>query len=115
MYLPSGCHSRLALSSYDAWVCQKAKRDASISSAIRAALVDLFHYIEIVLRRLKVEPEVTVTQAINRTLVKIIIELTSVFAIATREVNEGLLSESALTGILPINIALLREMCEENT
>jgi len=76
------------------WVCQAANSDTRIGSAIREALVDLFHYIEIVLKRLKIEPDVTVTQAITLKLVKIIMQFMSVFAIATKEVNEGLLSES---------------------
>jgi len=88
-------------SSYDIWVCQAAKRDAPIRSAIREALVDLFHYIEIVLKRFKIEPEVAVTQAITHRLVEIMMQFISVFAIATKEVNEGLLSESILTGVSP--------------
>jgi hypothetical protein len=102
-------------SSHDIWVCQVAKKDPPIRSAIREALVDLFHYIEIVLKRLKIEPDVTVTQAITHRLVEILMQFMSVFAIATKEVNEGLLSESILTGIFPINVALLREICQETT
>jgi hypothetical protein len=102
-------------SSHDIWVCQVAKKDPPIRSAIREALVDLFHYIEIVLKRLKIEPDVTVTQAITHRLVEILMQFMSVCAIATKEVNEGLLSESILTGEFPTNVALLREICQETT
>jgi len=56
------------------------------------ALVELFGYIEIVLKRLKIYPEVTVTPGVIQILVKIIIELVLVCAMATKEAKEGLLS-----------------------
>jgi len=101
----------LALSSYYIWVCQAVKSDAPIRSAIREALEDLFHYIGIVLKRLKIEPEVTITQEITQTLVKTMMQLMSVFSIATEEVNEALLllSESILTGMLPFLTWLFSE------
>ena len=71
-----------------------AKSDTTNSDA----LVDLFGYIEIVLKRLKIHPDVTVTATpgVLQILVKIIMELVSVCAMATKEVKEGLLSGSTL-------------------
>jgi hypothetical protein len=74
--------------------------------------MDLFNYIEIVLKRLKIYPEVSVTPAMFEILVKIMIELISVLAIATKDVNEGLLSEFILPTKSLSEIALLREICE---
>jgi len=76
-----------------------AKNDAANCDA----LVDLFGYIEIVLKRLKIYPEVTVTPGVIQILVKIIIELVSVCAMATKEAKEGLLSGSTL----PLNGLLM--------
>jgi len=60
------------------------------------ALVDLFGYIEIVLKRLKIHPDVTITPGVTQILVKVIMELVLVCAMATKEVKEGILSESTL-------------------
>jgi len=60
------------------------------------ALIDLFGCIEIILKRLKIYPEVTITPGVPQILVRIIIELVSVCAMATKEVKEGLLSGSTL-------------------
>ena len=60
------------------------------------ALVDLFTYIEIVLKRLKIYPEVTIIPGVTQILVRIIIELVSICAMATKEAKEGLLSGSTL-------------------
>jgi hypothetical protein len=66
------------------------------------ALVDLFGYIEIVLKRLRIHPEVTITPEVTQILVKITIELVSICAMATKEVKEGLLS-----GSTPVNGLLI--------
>ena len=69
-----------------------AKSDA----ANHDALVDLFGYIGIVLKRLKIYPEVSITPGVTQILVRIIIELVSICAMATKEAKEGLLSGSTL-------------------
>jgi len=69
-----------------------AKGDAANGDA----LVDLFGYFEIVLKRLKIHPDVTATPGVIPVLVKIIMELVSVCAMATKEVKEGLLGGSTL-------------------
>jgi hypothetical protein len=83
MYLPY--HPQTSLSNYHIRVCQVAKSD----TANRDALVDLFTYIEIVLKRLKIHHEVTVTPGMTQILVKILLELVLVCAMATKEVTEG--------------------------
>ena len=62
------------------------------------ALVDLFGYIEIVLKRLKIHPEITAAPlaGVTQILVKITVELVTVCAVATKEAKEGLLSGSTL-------------------
>lgn len=69
-----------------------AKSDAANCDA----LVDFFAYIETVLKRLKIHPEVPVTPGVTQILVKIIIELVAVCALATKDVKEGLLGGSIL-------------------
>jgi hypothetical protein len=71
------------------WIWQVAKSDTANGDA----LVDLFDYIETVLKRLKIHPDVTATPGVTQILVKIIMELVSVYAMATKEVKEGILSE----------------------
>ncbi len=72
------------------------KSDTKSDTANGDALVDLFGYIEIVLKRLKIHPDVTVTPGVIQILVKTIMELVSICAMATKEVKEGLLSGSTL-------------------
>ena len=111
-YLP--CRLQPALSSYDIWACQACK-DTTNSSANCNALVDLFDCIDNILKRLKIDPEVTVTQGMTQILVKIMMELLSVLALATKEVNEGLFSEFILASKSPFNATLLREIWKETT
>jgi hypothetical protein len=74
------------------WIRQVAKSDTANCDA----LVDLFAYIEIVLKRLKIHPEVPVTPGVTQILVKTMVELVAVCALATKEVKEGLLGGSTL-------------------
>ena len=112
-YLP--CRQQPALSSYDIWACQACKSDTTNSSADCNALVDLFDCIDNVLKRLKIYPEVSVTPGMTQKLVKIMMELLSVFALATKDVNEGLFSEFILASKSPFNAMLLREIWKETT
>jgi hypothetical protein len=68
------------------------------------------------MKRLKIYPEDSVTPPISQIqiLLKIMVELMSALAIATKEVNEGLLSEFILI-IKSISNIPLREICEETT
>lgn len=77
----------------------------------------MFQYIEVVLKRLRIDPEVSFTPGMTQILVDIMTEIMSVFAVATKEVNKGPLSESILTGESPSNVALaalFRELCKES-
>ena len=61
-----------------------AKSDAANSDP----LVDLFGYVEDVLKRLKIYPDVSVIPEVSQILVKIMAELVIVFAIATKDVKD---------------------------
>lgn len=88
-----------------------AKSDAANCDA----LVDLFDYVENILKRLKIypDPEITVTPEMTQTLVKIMIELMSVFAIATKKVKEDAFSEFHFTRKVPSDFARFRKICTE--
>ena len=60
------------------------------------ALVDVLECIENFLRRLKVYTEIAPTPAMTETLVKIMIELLSVLALATKQINQGRFSRCIL-------------------
>jgi hypothetical protein len=60
------------------------------------ALVDVFECIENFLRRLKIYTEIPPTPAMTETLVKIMIELLSVLALATKQINQGRFSRCIL-------------------
>ena len=61
------------------------------------ALVDVFECIENFLRRLKIYTEIPPTPAMTETLVKIMIELLSVLALATKQINQGRFSRCLLS------------------
>jgi hypothetical protein len=51
--------------------------------------VDLFGFVDDVLKRLRIYPEVSVIPRVTQILVEIMTELVFVFAIATRDVKDG--------------------------
>jgi len=108
-YLPF--HPQLAHSSDGIRVLQMAKSDAANCDT----LVDLFVYVEIVLKRLKIYPEVTVIPGVTQMLVKIMTELVVAFAIVTKDVEDGQLgSESILISKSEsLSNVALRKLCEE--
>jgi len=71
-------------------------------------LVDIFECIENFLRRLKIYTEIPPTPAMTDILVKIMVELLSVLALATKQINQGkfkkyakqFLGESGIDGVL---------------
>lgn len=67
-------------------------------SASYDTLVDLFASFENFLSRLNIYTGVPSTPALTNIMVKIIIELLSTLAIATKQVKQGRFSESVLTG-----------------
>ena len=65
------------------------------------ALVDIFECIENLLRRLKICFEIPLTPAMTEIMIKIMIELLSVLALATKQINEGHFSRSVLAYSCP--------------
>ena len=59
------------------------------------ALIELFEHFDRYLRRLQVFS--AIPSALGEILVKIMVELLGVLALATRQINQGRFSESALT------------------
>ena len=70
-------------------VCQAAK-DVGASEE---ALVDLFERIENFFKRLESYTEVPPTNAMTDIIVKIMVEVLDIFAIATKEIKQGRASE----------------------
>lgn len=58
------------------------------------ALVDLFECVENFLRRLEIYTEIPLNPTMTDILIKIMVELLSVLALATKQVNEGRFSKS---------------------
>ena len=79
-------------------------RDIQIPQAVKDisasydALVDLFASFENFLSRLGIYTGVPPTPALTNVLVKIIVELLSTLALATKQVKQGRLSEFVLVG-----------------
>ena len=65
------------------------------------ALVDIFECVENFLRRLKIYNEIPPTPAMTEILVKIMAELLSVLALATKQINQGKFSKSTFLENLP--------------
>jgi uncharacterized membrane protein len=57
-------------------------------------LVDVFECIETFLSRLKIYTEIEPTPAMTEMIIKIMVELLSVLALATKQINQGRLSKS---------------------
>ena len=64
----------------------------SVSSSYDA-LVDLFECIGNFLKRLRIYPDIPMTPSMTDIIVKIMVELLSVFALATKQVKQGRLSK----------------------
>ena len=58
------------------------------------ALVDIFECIENFARRLEIYTEVRPTPAMTGMIVKIMVEMLAVLALATKQINQGRLSKS---------------------
>jgi translation elongation factor EF-1beta len=77
-------------------------------SASYDALVDLFECVEIFLKRLKIYAEIPCTPAMEDVIAKIMVELLSVLALATKQIKQGrfkkfakkLLGESEIEAVL---------------
>ena len=64
------------------------------------ALVDLLESIEHFLSRLSIYTEIPPTDAMNEVVVKILVELLSILALATKQIKEGKPSESVFSDVL---------------
>ena len=60
------------------------------------ALVDIFECIENFLRRLGIYTDIPLPPAMTEMVIKIMVELLSVLALATKQINQGRLSMSIL-------------------
>ena len=65
------------------------------------ALVDIFECLDNFLRRLLIYTKVGPTPALTTVVVNIMVELLSVFALATAQIRQGRFSKSSLDGNLP--------------
>ena len=63
-------------------------------------LVNLFESIENFLRRLEIYTKITPTDAMTEIIVKILVELLSTLALATKQITEGKPSEFVLDGVI---------------
>jgi hypothetical protein len=77
-----------------------------------AALLDLFESIGNFVQRLEIYTEIPRTTAITNMVTKIIVELLSTLALATKEIKRGRLSESILPD-RPVSLKRRREIWNE--
>ena len=78
------------------------------------ALVDIFECVENFLRRLQIYTEVPPTPAMTDILFKIMVELLSVLALATKQINQGRFSKSMLPyHSLTAHMSCCRDIREE--
>ena len=74
--------------------------------------MDLLESIDHFLKRLDIYTKVPPTPAMTEIVVKIMVELLSTLALATKHIRQGRPSESNFAGVLPNSIEC-REICEE--
>jgi hypothetical protein len=70
---------------YDVWMFQTA---SDVSSSYDA-LVDLFECIGNFLKRLRIYPDLPLSPSMKDIVVKIMVELLSVLALATKQIKQG--------------------------
>jgi len=75
------------------WVCQTAKYVRESYET----LVDIFECIENFMSRLKVYTETKPAPAMIETMIKIMVEMLAVIALATKQIRQGRLSTSCIT------------------
>ena len=91
-FYPCVSHSYYLLPTPYIWDCQTGKR----VGADYDALVDIFKCVENSLRRFKIYIENPLTPALSEIVIKIMVELLSVLALATKQINQGRFSMSVL-------------------
>jgi hypothetical protein len=75
------------------------------------ALVDIFECIENFLRRLRIYTEISLPPPMTEMVIKIMAELLSVLALATKQINQGKFSMS----VLAYNPSLVAYLLQRNT
>ena len=91
------------------WVCQAA---SGVTSSYDA-LLDLFECLGNFLTRLEIYTTIPPTPIMTDIIIKIIIELLSVLALATKQIKQGRLSKCAVVYTVTLSPILLREVHEE--
>jgi hypothetical protein len=71
----------------------EARQAAKDVNAAQEALIDIFERIENFFKRLETYTEVPPTAAMTDIIVKIMVEVLNIFAIATKEIKQGRTSE----------------------
>ena len=71
----------------------KARQAVKDVNAAQDALIDIFERIENFFKRLETYTEIRPTEAMTDIIVKIMVEVLNVFAIATKEIKQGRTSE----------------------
>ena len=61
------------------------------------ALVDIFECIENFLRRLRIYTDIPLTPTMSEVVIKILVEILSVLALATKQIKRGRFSKTILT------------------
>jgi hypothetical protein len=83
---------------FDVWLCQAA---SGVTSSYDA-LVDLFECLGNFLKRLEIYMTVPPTPTMTDIITKIMVELFSVLALATKQIKQGRFSKCAITYTLPV-------------
>ena len=82
----------------DVWVRQAASRVTSSYDA----LLDLFECLSNFLKRLEIYTTIPTTPTMTDIIVKIMVELLSVLALATKQIEQGRFSKCAITYTFPV-------------
>ena len=85
----SVCYLRLFASELDI----EARQVVKDVNAAEDALIDIFERIENFFKRLETYTEVRLSEAMTDIIVKIMVEVLNIFAIATKEIKQGRTSE----------------------
>ena len=97
-YSRSVCYLRLFASELDIEARQVVK-DVNV---VQDALIDIFKCIENFFKRLETYTEVQLSKAMTDIIVKIMVEVLNIFAIATKEIKQGRTSEIPIIHVLRI-------------
>lgn len=95
------------------------RRDIQVLQAAKGmvdsheALLDLLESSEHFLKRLDIYTKIPPTPAVDEVVVKIMVELISTLALATKELKQGRLSKCILTDVSPYSVQR-REICKKD-